>query len=52
MKITLEIPDGTICAFFDFIRTSYEGLVMQGYSIKTDDLYDGAEIKIEEAEAE
>lgn len=53
MKITLDIPDGTICAFFDFIRTTYTGsLVMQGHSIKSDDLYDGAEIKIEEAEAE
>lgn len=48
MKITLEIPDGTICAFFDFIRASYGGLVMQGHSIKSDELYDGAEIKVEE----
>ena len=47
MKITLEIPDGTLCAFFDFIRTSNTGLVMQGHSIPSDELYDGAEIKIE-----
>ena len=47
MKITLEIPDGTICAFFDFIRATNTGLVMQGHSIKSDDLYDGAEIKID-----
>lgn len=52
MKITLEIPDSTICAFFDFIRKTNIGLWMQSYGIKTDDLYDGAEIKIEEAEAE
>lgn len=52
MKITLEIPDGTICAFFDFIRASYGGLVMQGHSIKSDELYDGAEIKVEEIKFE
>lgn len=53
MKITLEIPDGTICAFFDFIRTTYtDGLVMQGHSIKSDELYDGAEIKVEEIKFE
>ena len=34
--------------FFDFIRTNYTGsLVMQGHSIKSDDLYDGVEIKID-----
>ena len=47
MKITLDIPDGTICAFIDFIRTTNTGLVMQGHSISSDELYDGAVIKIE-----
>ena len=47
MKIELEIPDGTICAFFDFVRTDYAGgLSMQGHSICSDDLYDGAKITI------
>ena len=52
MKITLEIPDSTVCAFFDFIRDTNTGFWMQSYGIKTGDLYDGAEIKIEEAKAE
>ena len=48
MKITLDIPDTTICAFFDFIRITDTGrLTMQGHSIETDSLKDGAVIKIE-----
>ena len=37
MKITLDIPDTTICAFFDFIRweTPFGGLTMQGHSINS-----------------
>lgn len=52
MKITLDIPDGTICMFVDFVwhdERRYEGLVMQGHSVPSDELYDGAEIKIEVA---
>lgn len=51
MKITLEIPDTTVCAFFDFVRSEAGGMMMQGHSICSDDLFDGAEIKIERAEA-
>lgn len=51
MKITLEIPDTTICAFFDFVRSEVDGMTMQVHSIYSDDLFDGAEIKIERAEA-
>jgi len=47
MKITLDIPDGTICAFFDFVRLAEGGYGMQGYSIDTSELYDGSVIKID-----
>ena len=53
MKITLDIPDGTVCAFFDFVWSDYHGgLSMQGHSIKTDDMYDGAVIEIKKAGAD
>lgn len=48
MKITLEIPDSTICAFFDFIWDDNGILTMQAHKIQTKDLYNGAEIKIAE----
>lgn len=52
MKITLDIPDSTVCAFFNFIyyTTNCSGMLMQGHSIETDDMCDGAEIKIEPKE--
>lgn len=50
MKITLEIPDSTVCAFFDFVHYTEDrrGMAMQGHSIGSDELYDGAEIVIEQ----
>lgn len=54
MKITLDIPDTTVCAFFDFVYgdNMFTGLKMQGHSIETDELYDGAEIKIKDVKQE
>lgn len=46
MRITLEIPDTTVCAFFDFIRYTTTGMTMQGHSIPSDELYDGSVILI------
>ena len=48
MKITLDIPDSTVCAFFDFVyyRSGESHMSMQGHSMDSDDLYDGAEIRI------
>lgn len=48
MKITLEIPDATVCAFFDFVYFTETGLVMQGHSIETDELKNGGVITIKE----
>ena len=52
MKITLDIPDSTVCAFFNFIyyTTNCSGMLMQGHSIESSDMYEGAEIKIEPME--
>lgn len=56
MKITLDIPDGTVAAFFNYVRVadrfdfdgySIPNFSMESHSIQTDELYDGAEIKIE-----
>lgn len=50
MRITLDIPDSTVCAFFDFVHYTdgYRGMAMQGHSIGSDELYDGAEIVIKQ----
>lgn len=52
MKITLDIPDSTVCAFFDFVYYGHGNsfMSMQGHSMGSDELYDGAEIKIEAKE--
>lgn len=47
MKITLDIPNNTMCAFFDFVRGDCEGLIMQSHSITSAELKDGAVIKVE-----
>lgn len=47
MKIILDIPDTTICAFINFVREDvWPGLAMQSKGLSSADLYDGAEIKI------
>lgn len=46
MKITLDIPDNTLCAFFDFVHGGFLGLTMQSHSIPKDEMYDGAVITI------
>lgn len=46
MKITLDIPDTTLCAFFDFVYYTNTGAAMQGHSIDSSELYDGSEITI------
>lgn len=54
MRITLDIPDSTICAFFDFVHYTEDrrGMVMQGHSIGGDELYDGAEILIKQKDGD
>lgn len=52
MKITLEIPDNTKCAFFDFVFGDIYGMTMQGRAIATDELREGAVIVINAKEGE
>lgn len=46
MKITLDIPDGMVCSFLNGVVETRSGLTMVTYSLGTDDLHDGAEIKL------
>ena len=50
MKITLDIPDTTVCAFFAFVHYTNDpcSMAMQCYSIPSNELYDGSEIFIEQ----
>lgn len=50
MKITLEIPDTTVAAFFDFVYTDGRQYLMQGHSITTDELQSGKTIIIEKGD--
>lgn len=57
MKITLDIPNNTMCAFLNCIEYTSEGLSMRSYSLDGDDMRDGNIIKLprnqgEEGDAE
>ena len=49
MKITLDIPDTTMCAFINyvFINKDTYGMSMGVKSLESDDLVDGNEIKVD-----
>ena len=46
MKITLDLPDGMICAFFCGVEHTGSGLQLASYQISSDDLADGKTIKL------
>ena len=46
MKITLDIPDGMVCGFLNGVVGTRSGLTMVSYSLSSNDLHDGAEIKL------
>ena len=46
MKITLDIPDGVICAFLSGVQVGSTGLEMFSYQLGSDDLIDGKTIKL------
>lgn len=46
MKITLDIPDGIICCFFNGVQRTFDGLQMVSYSLGSDDVRDGNTIKL------
>lgn len=41
MKITIEIPDTTVCAFFDYVYYTNTGMSMASKQIGTDDIQRG-----------
>lgn len=49
MKITLDIPKTTICAFVSYVLVNEDtyGMTMDVIGLNSDDLVDGNEIKIE-----
>lgn len=50
MKITLDIPDTTICAFVNYVLVNKDtyGMTMEVKGLSSDDLVDGNEIKVEQ----
>ena len=48
MKITLELPDSTKCAFVNYVYVEGYDIVMKSQPLDTGDLTDGAVIVIPE----
>ena len=46
MKLIINFPNDTRCAFINFIRGDIYGMSMQSHAIAGDELVDGAEITI------
>ena len=46
MKITLDLPDGMICGFFDGVAIGDIGMRMVSYLLDSEDMKDGNVIKL------
>ena len=46
MKITLDIPDGIICAFFNGVEHTGYSMNLVSYQLGGDDLVDGNTVKL------
>ena len=46
MRITLDIPDGIICGFFNCVEHTNEGLQLVSYQLSSDDFTDGNTVKL------
>ena len=46
MRITLDIPDGIICGFFNGVERTNEGLQLVSYQLSSDDFTGGNTIKL------
>ena len=46
MKITLDISDRIVCAFFNGVEYTRNGAQMVSFSLDTDDLHNGKIIKL------
>ena len=49
MKITLDIPDTTLCAFVSYVLVNEDtyGMTMSVKGLNSDDLVNGNEIKVD-----
>ena len=52
MRITLDIPDGIICGFFNGVERTNEGLQLVSYQLSSDDFTDGNTVKLPRARKE
>lgn len=52
MKITLDIPDTTVCAYFCYVNYDSQGASMGCTLLDTDDFVNGNEIKIPKGKKE
>ena len=48
MRITLDIPDGIICGFFNCVEHTNEGLQLVSYQLSSDDFTDGNTVNFRE----
>lgn len=46
MRITLDIPDGIICGFFNGVEHTNVGLQLVSYQLSSDDFADGNTVKL------
>lgn len=46
MRITLDIPDGIICGFFNGVERTETGLQLVSYQLSSDDFMDGNTVKL------
>jgi hypothetical protein len=46
MKITLDIPDGIVCAFFNGVKHEGYSMSLVSYQLGSDDLVDGNVVKL------
>ena len=46
MRITLDIPDGIICGFFNGVEHTNTGLQLVSYQLSSDDFADGNTVKL------
>lgn len=47
MKITLELPDNTMCMFIDVMTAEEDEYYAKASAFAGDDIQDGAELKVE-----
>ena len=52
MKITLDVPDTTVCAYFCYVQYDSPGSSMGCTLLDTDDFVNGNEIKIPKGKKE